>query len=87
MICDAIWLNKTYWEYVSRNGNTKANNYILKDEGESYNWAHVKMDPVKTEVNIENVKTKENVKTEQGSRGGIRRTEDYQYSFFFKTIK
>ena len=36
-----IWLNKTYREYVSRKENTKADSYILKDEDESYNWAHI----------------------------------------------
>ena len=41
---------KSYREYVSMKENTKAETYIPKYEDRSYNWAHVKMDPVKAEV-------------------------------------
>ena len=44
---DAIWLNKTYGEYVSRKENTKSYYYILQTEDDSYIWAHVKIDSVK----------------------------------------
>ena len=55
LIRDIIWLDKTYGKYVSRKENTKADTYILQDEDDSYNWAHVKIDPVKNEVKTENV--------------------------------
>ena len=41
------------------------------------------MDSVKTE----DIKTEQHVMTEQDYRGGERFTEDYQDSFFWKTIK
>ena len=42
---------------VCINKKTNADIFFLKDEHESYNWAHVKMDPVKNVVNTENVKS------------------------------
>ena len=45
---DIILLNKTYREYVSRKYNTKAEDYILQCEDDSYNWANIKIDHVKT---------------------------------------
>ena len=53
-----ILLNKTNGDYVSRKEHTKAKYYILQDEDESQNWAHVKIDNVKTKFNTEDVKTK-----------------------------
>ena len=44
---DAIWINKTYGEYVSRKEKTRADSYVLQDEDGSNNWDHVKIDPVK----------------------------------------
>ena len=44
------------------------NSYILQYEGKSDKWAYVKIDPVKTEVKNEGVKTEKNVNNEQGSR-------------------
>ena len=38
-----------YKAKVSRKENTKTNSNILQDEDESYNWAHIKIDPVNTE--------------------------------------
>ena len=49
---------------------TKSYNYILQDEDGSYNWDHVKIDPFNNEVNTENVKIDESVKTDQDYRGG-----------------
>ena len=49
-----------------------------QDYYESYNLDHVKIDPVKSEVKPEFVKTEENVKNKQDYMGG----EDVQ-----KTIK
>ena len=65
--CEVMWLEETYGEYVSRKENTKADSNILQNEYEFYKWAHVKIDPVKNEVNTENLKTEENVKTKQYS--------------------
>ena len=48
---DVIWLNKTYGECVQRKENTSADTYILQDEEKYYNWDHIKVDPVKNEVN------------------------------------
>ena len=48
---------KTYREYVSIKENTKVDTYIPQYEDESYNCSHVKMDPVKSEVNTKNLKT------------------------------
>ena len=62
---DIIWLNKTYGDYISSKEKTKANYYILQNEDEYYKWAHVKIDPVRNEVNTENVKTEEKVNTKQ----------------------
>ena len=45
--------------------NTKIDTYILQYEDDSNNWAHVKIDPFKNEVNTKNVKTEENAKTKQ----------------------
>ena len=56
--CDFIWLNKNYGEYVSRKENTKANNYILQEEDDSYNWAHVKKYFANNEVKTKTVKQK-----------------------------
>ena len=53
LICDVIWTNKTEVDYASRKKNTKATSYILQDKDESYNWYHIKVDPVKTEVKTE----------------------------------
>ena len=75
---DIIWLKKTYAEYVLIKENIRSKNYILQDEDDSYNWANIKIDHVKTKFNTENVKTEENFKTKQDSRG----EEDAQ-----KTIK
>ena len=66
---EIIWLNKTYSEYVLIKCTTKATSYILKEEDWSFNWYHIKMDTVKTEVNTENLKDKQNFKTEKYSRG------------------
>ena len=54
-----ICMNKTYCEYIPRKVNIRLNIYILQYEDNSYNWDNVKMDPVKTEVNTEYVKTEE----------------------------
>ena len=43
---DIIWPKKTYGQYVSRKENTKSETYILQDEGKSYDWDHLKTDPV-----------------------------------------
>ena len=51
---------KTYSEYISRKENTKATSYILQDEENSFNWDHIKMDPVNTESMTENLKVKTN---------------------------
>ena len=64
IIREIIWLSKTYGEYLSRKENTKADTYILQDEDRYYNWAHVKIYPVKNEVRNENIKAEENVNTE-----------------------
>ena len=37
--------------------NTKAEYYVLQYEYESNNWANVNIDPIKNELNTENVKT------------------------------
>ena len=66
--CDVTWIKKTYGEQISRK-KTQADTFIQLDEDESYNWAHVKIDPVKNEVRTKNIKTEENVDTEQDSRG------------------
>ena len=63
LICDVIWILKTYIWYVSRKQHTKEDNYILQDENNYYNLAHVKVDPIKNEVNNENLKTEETIKT------------------------
>ena len=42
---------------------------MLQDEYKSYNWSHVNIDPVKNKVKTENIKAKENIKTDQYSRG------------------
>ena len=65
LIRDVIWPKETYEEYVPRKENTKSDSYILKDEDRTYNWAHTKIDPINNEVNTENVKNEENVKTDQ----------------------
>ena len=62
---DVIRLNKTYGEYVSRKENTKADSFVLQNEDESYKWDRKKIDPVKNEVNTENIKTEGNINTEQ----------------------
>ena len=54
--CDVIWIKNTT-ESTYQEKNTKASTYILQYKEESYNWAHVKIDPVKTEFKTENVKT------------------------------
>ena len=51
---------KTYSEYISRKEKTKATSYILQDEENSFNWDHIKMDPVNTESMTENLKVKTN---------------------------
>ena len=56
-------MNKTYGEYIPRKVNIRLNIYIRQYEDNSYNWDNVKMDPVKTEVNTEYVKTEQNIKT------------------------
>ena len=62
-------LNKTYSEYVSRKYYTKEKSYILQHEEESYKWAYVKIDPVKTEdINTEYMKTEQHVNTENDYR-------------------
>ena len=61
---DVIWTNKTYDKYISRQEHTKSDSYIIEDEGDSNNWAHKKIYPVKTEkFNI-----MQKFKTEQGYR-------------------
>ena len=75
---DVVWINKTYGQQVLRKENTKPDTYILQDEDNLYSWDHVKIDPDKNKVKIENLKTEENVNTKQDSRG----EEDVQ-----KTIK
>ena len=65
--CDVIWSNKTYGQYVPRKENTNADSNFLKNEDESYRWAHIKINPVKNETNTENLKTKENVDTKKYS--------------------
>ena len=67
--CDIIWINKIYREYVSRKVNTKPDTYIIQDEDKSYNWDHVKIDPIKNDGKTENVKTEENVSTNHNYRG------------------
>ena len=42
LICDVIWPNKTYGEYISIKQNTKEDGYILKNKQQSYNWAYIK---------------------------------------------
>ena len=44
-------MNKTYGANVTRNENIKEINFIIQYEDESYNWDHLKMYPVNTEVN------------------------------------
>ena len=39
-------MKKTYREYVSRKENNNANSYVLQDEDESNDWAHIKIDTV-----------------------------------------
>ena len=68
LICDVIWPNKTYGDYVSRE-KTKATSYTLQDEYKSYNWAHVTMDPANNEGKTDNIKIDQNVNTKQGSMG------------------
>ena len=69
LIRHVIWPNKTYGEYISIKQNTKETSYILKNKHQYYNWAYIKMDPVKTEVNTENTKTEQKVRTDQDYRG------------------
>ena len=54
---------KIQWVH-NREKNTKSNTYLLQDEDDSYNWAHVKIDILKNKVKTENFKTKKNVKSE-----------------------
>ena len=67
---EIIWLNKTYGEYLPRKENTNTDTYILQDKDDPNNWAHIKIDLFNNEVSTENVKTEENVNTEQDYRGG-----------------
>ena len=46
---DAVWLNRTHSEYISRKETTKVTSFILHDEDEYNKRSYVKMDPVKTE--------------------------------------
>ena len=55
---------KTYDEYVSRWEHEKCNRYILQDEECSDTWDHVKINL----FNTEDVRTEQNVKTDQDSR-------------------
>ena len=59
---DAICLNNTYVEYVSRFQYTKAVDYVLHNEDDSNKRARIKMYPIKTD----------SVKTENYYRGGKR---------------
>ena len=65
LICNTIWLNKTYGECVQRKLKTKMNSYILQDEDQSNSWTYVKIDTIKTK----HVKPEQNFKTEQYYRG------------------
>ena len=40
---DAIWLNKTYGEYISRRENTKAISYILQYEDDTVGMGVMKL--------------------------------------------
>ena len=62
LIRDIIWLDKTHRYNVSIKENTKANAYIIQDEDESYNWAHVKPNPVNIEVITGNVQKGETLR-------------------------
>ena len=62
---DVISFKNNYGEYLSRKYNTNLDSYILQNEDESYKWYHVKIDPVKNEINTEDVKTEKNVNTKQ----------------------
>ena len=42
-------MDKIHGEYVSREYITEADNYMLQDEDDYYNWDHVNIDAVKTE--------------------------------------
>ena len=55
---DVIWLNKTYGEYVSRKDHTKSDSFIIQDEDDSDKCSYVKTNPVNTEVNTEDIKTR-----------------------------
>ena len=77
---DVTWLNKTYGKYVSRKETIKATSYILQDEDYFNNWSYIKIHPIKTEFNTENVKNEQNVNTKEYSRVG----EDIQNTM--KTI-
>ena len=56
LISDVICLNKTHGEYVSKRETTKETSYIRQDEDDYDKWDYVKMDPVNTEINDEDVK-------------------------------
>ena len=60
LICDVIWLNKTYGEYISRQKHIKPDIYILQYEYYYDKWDCVKIDPVKTT----NIKNEKNVRTD-----------------------
>ena len=44
--------------------------YIIEDECKYDDQDYVKMHPVKTEVKTENLKTEQNIKSKQSSKGG-----------------
>ena len=77
---DVIWLTKIYGEYVSRELSIKEISHILQHEDDYYNWGNLKMDPVKTKTNTENIKIK-NVRTNQYYGGGeyVQKTTDAVY--------
>ena len=39
-------MKKTYREYVSRELDNNTNAYVLQDEDEANDWAHIKIDTV-----------------------------------------
>ena len=48
LIGDIIWMNKTYVDDISNKENTRAKTSILQYGDNSYNWAHVRIDPINT---------------------------------------
>ena len=82
-----IFLDKTYSRYAPRKDTTKATNYILQDEDESDKWSSIKIYYVRTEVNIEDVKYEQKIKTTQDSKGLEDAQKTINILLFYKTRK